>query len=286
MNDESCGRPKVGTIVEMRDRCLHWTTDANGRRIVAGSIYNRFILRSISVPVTRCFIQLGIGANTATVLMMFAGIAGIACCVPHLAWVTIAGAIGLALFDLLDAVDGEIARWNETSSTRGLFLEKATHLLVECPSLGIAGVHYHMMVQDSLYLVLAGVAMIAGAISRALRETLFRINAEAGTLGDAPEPPLQSRDVRRRHRFLDFCEFLKQTPLVGFPITKARVVHILTVGAIFASYQGIELPLIFLAWFYAAYCALRLTFEVPYYYGKRIIDVAHQKKVQDYHWPI
>jgi len=286
MTDERKGRRKAGTLEEMRERCLHWIEDAQGRRVVAGSAYNRYILRPISVRLTRRFVKVGISANSVTFLMTLAGIVGIVCCVPHSALLTLAGALGFVLFDLLDAVDGEIARWNESSSTKGLYLDQASHLLVEYPSLAIPALHYYGIQHSDEYLVLAAIAVISGVMGRTLREMFFRINAEAGMSGVAPGPTQQTCERRSGSLFLTFCRFLKRTPITAFPITKARVVHILTIGAIVAAYQGVELLLVILAWFYAAYCTMRLIFEIPYFYRSRVVDVPHEKKVDDYRWPI
>ncbi len=286
MSDALNDRQRVATLEEIRERCLHWQEDRQGRRVVAGSAYNRLFLRRISVHVTRCFLRLGISANTATVMMIVAGIVGIVCCVPHSIVATIAGAIAFVLFDVFDAVDGEIARWNRSCSTKGLYLDKVGYLLVGYPSLGLPALHYYGMHHSDLYLALAGTAIICGLMGYTLREIFFRINAEALREDATAESTERSSKSRSQLRFVNFCSWLKSGAITSFPITKARVVHILTICAILAAYRKVETPLIFLAWFYAGYCALRMSLEIPYFYHKRIIDVPHEKQINDYRWPI
>lgn len=277
---------EVATIDAIRERCLHWKEDKLGRRIVAGSAYNRLFLRHISVRVTRSFLRTGIRANHATVFMMIAGLAGIAFAIPHWMVATIAAAVAYFLFDLFDAVDGEIARWHGTSSTRGLYLDKVVHLLVGYPSLGVPALHYYGLHQQDLYLVLAGVAITCGLMGYTLREIFFRINAEAGTGQPNTTASMNSVEPRPRSPFLKICTWLRSGPLTSFPITKARIVHILTIVAIAAAYRHVESPLVCLAWFYAVYCAVRLVLEIPYFYFRRVVDVPHAKQVHDYRWPI
>ncbi len=286
MSDELDERPRGATLEEIRERCLHWKADGQGRRVVAGSAYNRLLLRRISVHVTRYFLKLGIGANTATWMMIVAGLVGIVCCVPHSIVATIGGAIAFALFDVFDAVDGEIARWHRSCSTKGLYLDKVGHLLVGYPSLGLPALHYYGMYHGDLYLALAAAAIICGLMGYTLREIFFRINAEAIREDTRSESADPSSNDRSQSLLVNLCGWLKSGAITSFPITKARVVHILTICAILASYRKVEGPLVFLAWFYAGYGALRLSLEIPYFYHKRVIDVPHEKQINDYRWPI
>lgn len=275
------------TIDELRQRCLQWDVNANGERTVSGSIYNRRFLRPISIRLTFVCVRWGISADTATWLMTFAGIVGVAGCVPHGILWTFVGAIGLFLFDLLDAVDGEIARWHGTSSTRGLFLDQMSHMLVGFPSLGIAALHAHVITQQTLYLYLALAAMVSGATGRALRESFQRINAEAG-VSHSKKVDIADRQTRPGtiSSFIRLCRRLRVLGWTAFPFTKARIVHLLTLIAIFMSYFDVVMALQVLAWFYAVYGVIRLAFEIPYFYLQRVTNRPHVKEVSEYRWPI
>ena len=163
----------------MQRECLHWTEDRNGRTMVAGSSFRRHILRPVSIRVTWCFVALGIRANTVTLMMTLVGLAGIVCCIPRALPVTLLGGICFILFDVFDAVDGEIARWNKSSSTKGLYLDQISHVLVEYPSLGVPALHLYAWQRNDLYLMLAATTIVTSVMGRTIREMFFRINAEA-----------------------------------------------------------------------------------------------------------
>ena len=286
MEHTRSGSSRCGTIDDMRQVCHQWTEDRNGKPIIAGSLFNRCILRRLSIYVTWVFVALGIRAYVATLLMILTGLAGIVLCIPHAIHMTILGGLGYFLFDLLDAVDGEIARWNKSSSTKGLYLDQMSHVLIEYPSLGVPALHYYLWTGDDLFLVLAATTMVSSVMGRTFREMLFRINAEA--LIQAAASPLTKDDnkARKIDVFSRFCSCLNAMPITSFPIVKARVVHITTVVAILLSYTGSAHLLVFISWFYALYCTTRTLAQIPHYYCNRVVDVPHNKQVGDYRWPI
>lgn len=279
-------RSRPGRIEDMRRVCLQWTEDLNGEPVVAGSWFNRNILRRLSIHVTWMFVALGIRANTATLLMILAGLAGVVLCIPHAIYMTALGGLCYFLFDILDAVDGEIARWNKSSSTRGLYLDQISHVLIENPSLGVPALHYYLWTRDDLYLVLAAIAVVSSVMGRTFREMMFRINAETLNQATATEPTDGDAKEKGSGVFLTFCNYLRTMPLTAFPIVKARLVHIATVVAILLSYAGSTHLLVFISWFYAVYCATRSLAQIPHYYWNRVVDVRHTKPISDYKWPI
>ena len=281
-------RRDVGTLEEMRERCWKWIEMPDGRRVLSGSPYSRHIVRPISLRVSRIAIRLGISANAASLMMILAGISGIVFAIPHVVWCTVIAAIAFFLFDLLDSVDGEVARWTGVSSTRGLFLDKVAHLLIEHPSLGMPALHYYAVTGSDRYLMLGAVAIISSVTARAARETFLRINAEnsvpidrgsAEQLEAAGVPP-------KRSWFLVLCERLKWSPLLAFPFAKSRVVHIATIVAIAVSYGGHSGGLVALAWFFAVYAVARMAIELPYFYFRRVVDVPHVRRPGRYRWPL
>ena len=280
-------RQKVGTLPEMRERCWEWIEREDGTRVVAGSVYNRFLLRPISLRLTRCFVGLGISANQATLLMILAGWAGLACAVPHSPLLTVLAGVCWFAHDLFDAVDGEIARWNRSATTRGLFLDKMAHLLVDHPSLAAAALHAYFLVGNNLYLLLGVIAALASVTARAARETMLRINAEVAR-EDQPNADADRSGVSPRspNWFVRFCRRLNEIRWLGFPVTKARIVHLLSLAAIGTSYLGTTAGLVMLAWFYAVYTTLRLALEIPYFYAACVTDVPHRKKTPPYRWPL
>lgn len=103
--------------VRGRRNSEHWTAD----------LYQR----QISPYVTRVLIATAITANGVTVLMILTGAAaGAALLVPGLVGGLLAAGLG-QLQMLWDCCDGEVARWRQTSSPVGFFLDKLGHTVAE-----------------------------------------------------------------------------------------------------------------------------------------------------------
>ena len=95
----------------------HWTADLYQRRL--------------SPYLTRVLIGTALTANAVTVLMILTGAAaGAALLVPGLAGAVLAMLLG-QLQMLWDCCDGEVARWRQTFSPAGFFLDKLGHTVAE-----------------------------------------------------------------------------------------------------------------------------------------------------------
>lgn len=278
-------RRRPGTIQEMRPVC-QWSENQDGELAPTGSLYNRYILRPISIYVSWFFIAIGIRAHTASVMMTIAGLAGIVFCIPHGMALTVVGGIFYFLFDLLDCVDGEIARWNNSSSTKGLYLDQVSHVFVDHLSLAVPALHYCLWKQDEVYFVLAVAALVSSLMGRATREIFMRINAEFAAEQESIQTSDSAAPATQMTFFQSLCKRLKKSPLAMFRIVKPRVVHIATLVAIFSAYSGFEGLLIFVSWFYAIYCTARMLVEIPYYFSVRVVDVAHKKTGKKNNYPI
>jgi phosphatidylglycerophosphate synthase len=100
-----------------RRNAEHWTGDLYQRRI--------------SPYVTRILLGTAITANGVTVLMIVTGAAaGAALLIPGLAGALLAVVLG-QLQMLWDCCDGEVARWRQTFSPAGFFLDKLGHTVAE-----------------------------------------------------------------------------------------------------------------------------------------------------------
>lgn len=117
------------TIAELRAVCQppSVTGRSNAEHWVA-DLY----LRGISPYLTRLLLKTPITANGVTYLMIATGISISAA-------LQIPGLTGLVLAFLLsqlqmlwDCCDGEIARWRNTQSPKGIFLDRVGHYLAEC----------------------------------------------------------------------------------------------------------------------------------------------------------
>lgn len=118
-------RPSVAQVravcqpdaVRMRANSEHWVAD----------VY----LRGFSPYLTRLLLRTSISANGVTALMILTGVgAALALLIPGLTGVLLAAILG-QLQMLWDCCDGEVARWRETSSPKGVFLDRVGHYVTE-----------------------------------------------------------------------------------------------------------------------------------------------------------
>ena len=121
-------RPKNPTIAQLREVCqpVSVTGRSNAEHWVA-DLY----LRRVSPYLTRILLKTPITANGVTYLMIITGVS------ISLA-LQISGIAGLLLAFMLsqlqmlwDCCDGEIARWREMQSPKGVFLDRVGHYLTE-----------------------------------------------------------------------------------------------------------------------------------------------------------
>lgn len=121
-------RPARPTIAELREVCQpDGVTSRAGAEHWVAHVY----LRRLSPYVTRLLLRTPITPNGVTVLMILTGIAtGLALLIPGLPGATLAVLLG-QLQMLIDCCDGEVARWQERYSPRGVFLDKIGHYTAE-----------------------------------------------------------------------------------------------------------------------------------------------------------
>ena len=123
----AAARPPAPTIAELRAvvqpqwvmerRAEHWT----------GTLY----MRRLSIFVTWLLVRTGISANGVTWLMILVGgLAGPALLIPGI-WGPLVAALLAQGQMLLDCSDGEVARWRQTMSPRGIFLDQLGHYVAE-----------------------------------------------------------------------------------------------------------------------------------------------------------
>ena len=127
--DVGAERPARPTIAQLREvtqppsvrsraAAEHWAAHA--------------YLRDISPYLTRILLRGGFSANGVTWLMIITAAAAAVAT----GWPTLFGAILAVILVqlqmLLDCCDGEVARWRQTSSPRGVYLDRVGHYVAEC----------------------------------------------------------------------------------------------------------------------------------------------------------
>src|SRR5688500_11375574 len=127
-------RPRMGemkrrpSIAELR--AVTQPESVTGRRTAehwTGDLYQR----RLSPYLTRLLLTTSISANGVTVLMILTGAsAGAALLLPGLAGAVLAALLA-QLQMMWDCCDGEVARWRQTFSPTGFFLDKLGHTVAE-----------------------------------------------------------------------------------------------------------------------------------------------------------
>ena len=121
-------RPTNPTIAELK--AISQPQEIRGRQSSEHWL-NEVYLRKLSPYQTRVLLKAGFSANGVTYLMIASGLAaGLALLIPGLPGGLLAAFFG-QLQMLLDCSDGEVARWRQTSSPAGVFLDKLGHYLAE-----------------------------------------------------------------------------------------------------------------------------------------------------------
>ncbi len=122
-------RPSHPSIAQLRE-----VTQPPSVRTRAGAEHwvAHAYLRDVSPYLTRVLLGAGFSANGVTWLM----IASAALAAVSTGWPSLVGAVLAALLIqlqmLLDCSDGEVARWRQTSSPKGVYLDRVGHYVAEC----------------------------------------------------------------------------------------------------------------------------------------------------------
>lgn len=89
-------------------------------------LWSYFVLRKISYHPTWLFLKLGLSANQVTLVSLVIGIAGCILLAFGSYSAMIAGVLLLFIYNLLDHVDGNIARYNKSATNYGKFIDALT----------------------------------------------------------------------------------------------------------------------------------------------------------------
>jgi phosphatidylglycerophosphate synthase len=153
--DVGAERPARPTIAQLREvtqppsvrtraAAEHWVAHA--------------YLRDISPYLTRILLRAGFSANGVTWLMIIsAAAAAVATGWPSLPGAILA-VILVQLQMLLDCCDGEVARWRQTSTPVGVYLDRVGHYVAEC------GIAVALGVRATGHLQVSGVWISAGLL--------------------------------------------------------------------------------------------------------------------------
>ena len=174
-------RPSRPTIDQIRE--ISQPASVTGRSTSEHWIADLY-QRKISPYLTRIFLRTSITANGVTWLMIIVG-ASIGPALLIQGWQGIALALFLShLQMLIDCCDGEVARWRETKSPMGIFLDKLGHYLAEglipiCFVLRLAN-WPNEPITDSIYPFLGALLAILIILNKGLNDAVHVARAFSG----------------------------------------------------------------------------------------------------------
>lgn len=266
----------MGIIQEMRQVCQQRRPNAKGKMVWAGHWFNRLFVRHFSIYITWLFVKAGISANTATFLIIPAGLVGVALCIPHILWMNILGVFLLLFAEVLDCVDGEIARWTKKSSLRGLYLDLVSHVLCNAPISLMCGLHLYMLNGQLRYMILAFIAYATAQVYLGLRDVYWATLWESSSGSTFRESPVFDSSVPRRPGRMGAIEIIKR---LLHKFTDNMVIQLVSFVSIFLSYTGTIKLLIFFSWFFAVFGIIVIIGDI----GNKVVflvpKMKHVKKV-------
>jgi hypothetical protein len=266
-------------IQEMRLVCQLRKPNARGKMVRTGHWINRLLVRRFSVYITWLFVRIGISANTTTLFAILSGLAGAALCIPHIFWLNVTGVCLLMLDEVFDCVDGEIARWTNKSSLRGLYLDLAGHLLCNPLLATICALHLYFLNGQIRYIYLAFLAYVAAQCRRGLDVSydqiiLPQITSESQRqpgAGRTPEVVSQNQAGLARIKW-SLARFISK-------FTDFYTIRLVSALCIFLSYAGTIKPMILAAWFFVVFGILWDIADVVFKFFVLIPHVKHVKKM-------
>ena len=174
-------RPTRPTIAQIRE--ISQPVSVTGRSTSEHWVADLY-QRKLSPYLTRILLRTSISANGVTWLMIIVG-ASIGPALLIQGWVGIALALFLSQLQMLiDCCDGEVARWRDTKSPMGIFLDKLGHYLAEslipiCFGLRLAGFP-EKPVDSSIYPYLGALLAILVIFNKGLNDAVHVARAFSG----------------------------------------------------------------------------------------------------------
>jgi phosphatidylglycerophosphate synthase len=167
-------------------------------------------LRDVSPYLTKVLLKGGFSANGVTWLMILAA----ALAAVSTGWSTLAGAVAVVLLVqlqmLLDCCDGEVARWRQTSSPRGVYLDRVGHYVAECGIAVALGVRVGGLHLGSVWVSLGLLLGLLVALNKVENDLVHvaRHYAQLPQMRDAEEVRVPAggvlRTARRAARLVPF----------------------------------------------------------------------------------
>lgn len=228
--DSTAARPDRPTLAEYR--AIAQPPEVRARRSAEHWVADLY-LRDISPYVSRPLVRLGLSANAVTGLMILSGwFAAGSLLVPGIVGVVLAVLFG-QLQMLLDCADGEVARWRQTFSPAGVFLDKIGHYTTESLipiALGVRAAGGFPDLDDHYgWTTLGALLAVIILLNKSLNDFVHVSRAFAGlprvpdsAEASAPRPGVVAR-LRRVARFVPFHRLYHSVELTLLALVAAVV---------------------------------------------------------------
>jgi phosphatidylglycerophosphate synthase len=263
-------------IKEMRQVCQQRRPNAKGKMVWSGHWFNRFFSRYFSIYITWFFLKLGVSANTATFLIIPTALLGVLLCIPHILWINILGCSLVIMAEVLDCVDGELARWTKKSSMKGFYLDLVSHVLCNAPVSMICGLRLYLLFHQIRYMILAFVAYATIEILIGLCDVYRAVICESSSN--------EGRKVRKNFIFGSNqvnksngrwpINFVKRMLHI---LTDHVVIRLISIICILASHIGIIIPLVFFSWLFPILGIIVVIGDIANKFFFLVPDLEHTK---------
>jgi len=147
-----------------------------GSKVRADQRWTYRLFRSVSIYITWLLIHTKVTANQVTVASLVVAAIGLVLVAFSSPWIALIGYLMLLTYHLLDRVDGEIARFRETFSLRGIYLDNAGHYLTGAGVFIATAYRYAPGAADPQIVWLVGtIGAIAVVMARVEKHAAFQL---------------------------------------------------------------------------------------------------------------
>lgn len=136
------------------------------------SVWTKLTVRPLSFPIAWILVNIGCSAWLASVLSIFVAVASCVCfCLPFL-WSRIVGICLIVLWQILDCVDGTIARTTKKTSTMGEFIDAQSGYTIMAFiffAVGVSAFYTSVLIPEEygfLLIIIGAVSSVSNTLAR------------------------------------------------------------------------------------------------------------------------
>jgi phosphatidylglycerophosphate synthase len=184
----------------------------------------------------------------------------------------------LMFAEVLDCVDGEVARWTKKSSLKGLYLDLIYHVLCDAPVAAICALHLYVLTRQDKYLILAflgyAMAQIKLGLTAEYQRVAMQMSESDSTNKDQTQPSASNlRQSTLKSKLFAAVKWLIHKSFDGI------LIRFVLITAIFLGYAGFIMPMVFWSWWLVIFGLINNAGEIANKYYVCVPDTRHIKKV-------